>query len=112
MENRNKNFELNPIDFWDRVKRIAKTQKMTMIDVSQKTDISINTLYTNIKRNTFPAIDMTFKIANLLNVSSEFLVTGNDSRTTTETEKRILELEKENQLLKDKLSQIHNLAIN
>lgn len=104
--------ELNPSDFWQKIKTLAKNQNMTLIDISQKTNISKNTLYACIKRNTFPAIDMTFKIANLLNVSSEFLVTGNDSRTTTETEKRILELEKENQLLKDKLSQIHNLAIN
>ena len=70
--------EQNTIDFWNRVKKILKEQKKTQIDLSNNCDILLQTLRNKISRNFAPTTDEVIAIANYLNVSCDYLLTGQE----------------------------------
>ncbi len=64
------------LDFWLRVKEKLEFQEMTQRDLSEKINESYNTLQSWINRDRLPNAEQAVSIANTLNTSVEFLVTG------------------------------------
>ena len=62
----------------ERIFNLLKEKKHTQKYFSQKTGIPETTISTWKKRNTDPAAHFLFDIANFLDVSLEFLLTGNE----------------------------------
>ena len=75
------------LDFWLRVKDKLDFQDSTQRDLAQNINESYNTLQSWINRDRLPNAEQAVKIADALNTSVEFLVTGksnnrkNDQRT-------------------------------
>ncbi|MBQ6781959.1 MAG: helix-turn-helix transcriptional regulator [Treponema sp.] len=64
------------LDFWLRVKEKLDYQDCTQRDLSEKISESYNTLQSWINRDRLPNAEQAVKIADALNTSVEFLVTG------------------------------------
>lgn len=94
-------------DYWERVKNICKTKKISIVDIADNLNISKHTLYSYIQRNNLPTYEIAIGLSEILNVSCEFLYSGEN----TILENRIQELETENTKLKERLESIHNIAI-
>ena len=91
------------LDFWLRVKDKLDFQDSTQRDLAQNINESYNTLQSWINRDRLPNAEQAVKIAEALNTSVEFLVTGksnnrkNDhSKTVKLLEQAIENLQKEN----------------
>lgn len=66
-------------NFYLRIENLLKQQKKTQKELSEYIGLSAPQAYTNWKaRNSIPSADMAVKIAEYLNTSVEYLVTGND----------------------------------
>ena len=92
------------LDFWLRVKDKLDFQDSTQRDLAQNINESYNTLQSWINRDRLPNAEQAVKIADALNTSVEFLVTGksknrkNDhSKTVKLLEQAIENLQKEMQ---------------
>ena len=92
------------LDFWLRVKDKLDFQDSTQRDLAQNINESYNTLQSWINRDRLPNAEQAVKIAEALNTSVEFLVTGksnnrkNDHSKTVELlEEAIENLQKEMQ---------------
>ncbi|MDY5682780.1 MAG: helix-turn-helix transcriptional regulator [Treponema sp.] len=92
------------LDFWLRVKDKLDFQDSTQRDLAQNINESYNTLQSWINRDRLPNAEQAVKIAEALNTSVEFLVTGkssnkkNDhSKTVKLLEQAIVNLQKEMQ---------------
>ena len=90
------------LDFWLRVKDKLDFQDSTQRDLAQNINESYNTLQSWINRDRLPNAEQAVKIADALNTSVEFLVTGksinrkNDhSKTVKLLEEAIENLQKE-----------------
>ena len=64
------------LDFWLRVREKLDYQGNTQRDLAELIDESYNTLQSWINRNRLPNAEQAVRIANVLNTSVEFLVTG------------------------------------
>ena len=64
------------LDFWLRVKDKLDFQDSTQRDLAQNINESYNTLQSWINRDRLPNAEQAVKIADALNTSVEFLVTG------------------------------------
>ena len=64
------------LDFWLRVKDKLDFQDSTQRDLAQNINESYNTLQSWINRDRLPNAEQAVKIAEALNTSVEFLVTG------------------------------------
>ena len=67
------------MDFWQRVKEIIKTQKLTQEKLCKSCDISLATFVSWIHNDRLPDLTSAIKIAEILNTSVEFLVNGKES---------------------------------
>ena len=66
-------------DFFERVKVLLKTKNITIKDFIESLDMNYDT-YNGLRRlKNLPRADEALKIANALNVSIEYLITGNQS---------------------------------
>lgn len=65
--------------FWDRIQFLLDKKGMTAVALSQSVGLSQGAT-TNYKNGGFPKADIAVKIAQLLGVSVEYLVTGTDSK--------------------------------
>ena len=72
------------LDFWLRVKDKLDFQEITQRDLAEKINESYNTLQSWINRDRLPNAEQAVKIANSLNTSVEFLVTGKVSSKKNE----------------------------
>ncbi|MBQ9281415.1 MAG: helix-turn-helix transcriptional regulator [Treponema sp.] len=90
------------LDFWLRVKEKLDYQDLTQRELADKIDESYNTLQSWINRDRLPNAEQAVKVADALNTSVEFLVTGrrtqgksNHSRTVKLLEEAIENLKKD-----------------
>lgn len=81
------------LDFWLRVKQKLDFQDFTQRELAQKIGESYNTLQSWINRDRLPNAEQAVKIANTLNTSVEFLVTGTVSNKKNDHAKTISLLE-------------------
>ena len=86
-------FFLCMLDFWLRVKDKLDFQDMTQRDLAEKINESYNTLQSWINRDRLPNAEQAITIADALNTSVEFLVTGKSSNKKNDHSKTIKLLE-------------------
>ena len=76
-------------DFWNRVKTLIKQSSFTQRSLSESIGLSPRTLEIMMNRGSIPDIFQAYKMAQLLNTSIEYLITGSDP-----TKPDVSELEK------------------
>ena len=67
--------------FWNNVKDLLEINNLTQKELSAKTEINLGTLKNQICRNVIPDAVSAVKIAQALNTTVEYLVTGKDDNT-------------------------------
>ena len=67
--------------FKDRLDDELAYQGISKLDFAEQVGISINTLNMYLYRGSIPAADVAVKMAQALNTTTEYLVTGTDSTT-------------------------------
>ena len=65
--------------FKDRINDELEYQDISKKDFAERTGISINTLNMYLYRGSIPAADVAVRMAQALNTTTEYLVTGTDS---------------------------------
>ena len=65
------------LDFWRNVKDKLEYEMITQKDLAEKIKISYNTLQSWITKDRLPDAEQAVKIAEYLNTTVEYLVTGN-----------------------------------
>ena len=65
-------------DFWENVQFLLKLNKISQIELAERTGINLYTLRNSFVRKPTPYVDLAYKIAQFFNVSIEFLYTGID----------------------------------
>lgn len=68
-------------DFTERIEKLVKEKKIPKMKFYSDVGIGIQALTDWRKRNTIPAADIAVRIADYLNTSVEFLVTGTEKDT-------------------------------
>ena len=77
------------LDFWLRVKDKLDFQDSTQRDLAQNINESYNTLQSWINRDRLPNAEQAVKIAEALNTSVEFLVTGKSNNRKNDHSKTV-----------------------
>ena len=84
------------MDFYERVKILAKTKAVTIESVANSAGLSIDSYNSYRRHNNLPRADEAVKIAQALGTTVEYLVTGKqpqqDHRETKELAAEILRL--------------------
>ena len=70
---------MDELSFWDRVKPLIKTQKMTQKQFARRLGISLNTLNGWIRHNRIPDTITTYDMAAILGVTLNFLLGGRET---------------------------------
>ena len=81
-------------DFYERIKNLCKEKSITQIELCEKTDINLQSHKNRIVRNVLPDSFDSFKIAQYLNTTVEYLVNGTESQDSNKSEKMIEEITK------------------
>ena len=71
-------------DFYERIKNLCKEKSITQIELCEKTDINLQSHKNRIVRNVLPDSFDSFKIAQYLNTTVEYLVNGTESNPLKE----------------------------
>ena len=64
------------MNFWETVDSEREYKNITRKELAYKADFSLTSLSTGIKRGSIPAADVALRIAKVLGVSVEYLLTG------------------------------------
>ena len=70
---------MDSLDFYDRVKTLAKQNKTTIESVVNSAGLTINSYNSYKRHGNLPRLDEGVKIARALGVSVEYLVTGKET---------------------------------
>ena len=89
--------------FTERLDNFLKEKKKTKKELFDFVGISSQSFYDWKKRDTIPAADIAVKIAQYLNTTVEYLITGQKYNLESDIQSDLLELTTENQKLKDKI---------
>lgn len=81
----------NVSDFWQRVKKLCKENRLTQKELSVKIGNDPRFIESQIYTKVIPNVEEVLNIANVLNVSLNFLVIGKEIKST-ETQDLILEV--------------------
>lgn len=96
-----------------RLSNLLKDRNITAYSLIKETGINKSTLYMCLQGERDWSIDNLIKISNYLDVDIDYLIKGEESKARPpdgKYEARIKELEEENRLLHDRLSQISQLT--
>ena len=74
----------NAEEFWKLVNQLIKAQKTKQEAIAASCGISVQTLRGWITKKRFPNAPETYRIAQALGTTVEFLVTGNNPNTTAQ----------------------------
>jgi transcriptional regulator with XRE-family HTH domain len=69
---------MGTIDFYERVKKLAKTNKMTIETAVGQAGLSLASYNAYRRHDNLPRADEALRIAQALNTSVEYLVSGSD----------------------------------
>lgn len=83
----------NVMDFFDRVKTLARAKKITIESVVNTAGLTIDSYNSYRRHGNLPRADEAVKIAQTLDTTVEFLVTGSNSSKEAVQEKEKEELE-------------------
>ena len=89
------------LDFWRRVKEILDYKDLTQRELAEKINEQYNTLQSWINRDRLPNAEQAVKVADALNTSVEFLVTGRRTQGKTDHTKTV-------KLLQEAITQLEN----
>ncbi len=64
------------MSFWENVENIREYKNIPRKELAYKADFSLNSISTGIARDSIPLADVACRIAKVLGVTVEFLVTG------------------------------------
>lgn len=67
------------VEFWKRTNKLIKDKNSKQENIAQECDIPYQTFRSWVTRQTFPDALQAYKIAQALNTTVEYLVTGEDS---------------------------------
>lgn len=67
------------MSFWENVEDIREYRNLSRKELAYRAKFSQTSISTGIKRQSVPAADVAFRIAKVLNVSIEYLLTGKNS---------------------------------
>ena len=84
------------MNFWENVERIREYKEISRKELALRANFSLNSISTGISRNSIPLADVACRIADVLEVSVEFLVTGKSSRKEINSEEKKIEEQLEN----------------
>ena len=70
---------MDAVSFWNRVKQLIKSNNTTQRGLSETIGLSARTLESKIGRKSAPDVFEAYKIAQALNTTVEYLVTGEDT---------------------------------
>ena len=84
---------------YDRIKNLCKTKGVTQIDMCNACNMNIYSHKGRITRNIAPDVFDTLKIAQFLNTTVEYLVTGEDTNPLAD----------ENSMLKNKIQKAREI---
>lgn len=89
-----KALEVNAKDFYERIKALCKNNNFSQIDLCERTGINLQSHKNRIVRNIFPDAFDALKIAQYLNTTVEYLLTGTEtiSQKNEKAEKTIEEI--------------------
>lgn len=96
-----------------RLNNILKERNITAYSLIKEIGINKSTFYMCLQGERDWSIDNLIKISNYLNVDIDYLIKGEEGKARppdSKYEDRIKELEEENRLLRDRISQISNLT--
>lgn len=91
---------MNSEEFVSRIENLLDSQGKTKVDFVNSVGITKRAIYDWKQRGTIPAADTALKIAQYLNTTVEYLLTGSESNI----------LAQENATLKDRLAKINELS--
>lgn len=83
----------NAVEFWNRVNSLIKSQKTKQQAVSESCGISYQTFRGWVTRHSFPDAQQVFRIAQALNTTVEYLLTGSQPSPKPDTAALIQTLE-------------------
>jgi len=94
------------MDFWIRLKNEIKAKNTTQEWIAGKIDVPLSTFRKWMTRKTYPNLEEGTKIAKLLDVTAEYLITGIEIENLNDSERKLINLyrklnlaDKENALL-------------
>ncbi len=67
------------VEFWKRTNKLIKDKNSKQENIAQECDIPYQTFRSWVTRQTFPDALQAYKIAQALNTTVEYLVTGEDT---------------------------------
>ena len=67
------------VEFWKRTNKLIKNKNSKQENIAQECDIPYQTFRSWVTRQTFPDALQAYKIAQALNTTVEYLVTGEDT---------------------------------
>jgi transcriptional regulator with XRE-family HTH domain len=77
------------MNFWENVENIREYKEISRKELAYEADFSLNSISTGIARNSVPSADVACRIAKVLGVSVEFLVTGKTAKKSSSAEEKI-----------------------
>ena len=86
-------FETNGLQIVERITQICRTKKLVRKQISEALGLPDNCFSNWSARGTIPAGDICLKIADFLNVSVEWLITGKE-RGISDEERKLLDIYK------------------
>lgn len=94
--------------FWENVEAVREYRDIPRKELAYKANFSLNCISTGIARNSVPSADVACRIADVLDVTVEFLVTGGTSKISRTKQDSSKEIEKELDLKKSGLLKYMN----
>lgn len=77
------------MSFWETVEEVREYKDISRKELAYKADFSLNSISTGIARNSVPSADVACRIAKVLGVSVEFLVTGKSGKKEKRADEQI-----------------------
>lgn len=84
-------------NIYERVRELAKKRGLSLQTVAEKAGIGINSIYR--WRHATPKLDTVEKVAHALNVSSDYLLTGNQAQPADHQPKKYQDLDDKNTVM-------------
>jgi len=78
------------MDFWIRLKNEIKAQNTTQEWIAGKIGVPLSTFRKWMTRKTYPDMKEGVKIAKLLGISAEYLVTGDEPVSLSNSERKLI----------------------
>lgn len=72
------------MNFWENVDFIREQKDISRKELAYRAEFSLASLSTGIIRGSIPAADVAYRIAKVLNVSIEYLLTGENNSLQTQ----------------------------